>query len=128
MDLSQHTEDELFVLRNSSYINEEIKILVDIECKRRNIKLHIRDDIYKPYDPKVDNIKEPELELENIFLLILFPFFVFMSDRIRVKISYDGDKIKLKKYWLFISIGFLIWTVLIVLMVNYYFFTEMPSY
>ncbi len=128
MDLSQHTEDELFVLRNSSYINEEIKILVDIECKRRNIKLHIRDDIYKPYDPKVDNIKEPELELENIFLLILFPFFVFMSDRIRVKISYDGDKIKLKKYWLFISIGFLIWTVLIVLMVNYFFFTEMPSY
>jgi len=74
MDLSQHTEDELFVLRNSSYINEEIKILVDRECKRRNIKLHIRDDIYKPFDPKVDRKIEPGLELENIFLLILLPF------------------------------------------------------
>ena len=66
---------------------------------------------------------EESLSLKYKAVLVLFPFFIPIQSINATKFLANGQKRKWKEYWFYISLGYLLWTVVIILFFRLFLFS-----
>ena len=122
MNLSQLTNYQLFEIIQNTAIDRDIRKNADTEFNKRKISIDeiselvsIHDSLYKPE-------KESGLALKYKILLVLFPFFIVIHNIIAALILDKGKQYKFRQYWFYITLGYLLWTLLVILFAKYYLF------
>ncbi|MFT3747271.1 MAG: hypothetical protein QM768_03105 [Agriterribacter sp.] len=114
MNISKLTDYQLYVIIQNSAIDKDIRNLANNEFNKRNLSIpHIKEIISK-HESQLKPPEQKSLKIEYKILLIIFPFFLPIQSIFAGKLLVKGEKQKWKEYWLYISIGYLIWTIIII--------------
>ncbi|TAD84054.1 MAG: hypothetical protein EAY75_13850 [Bacteroidetes bacterium] len=118
-NLSNH---QLYGIIQNLKLHESIRQAANDEFNKRKLSSYEIERMIELHDSQFVAEKEDGLKLTYKLLLMACPFFIEIHSLIAGRMLEKGHKNKWKDYWLYISLGYLIWTVVIVLLAKYYLF------
>ena len=115
------TDTELYILVRNTELSYERKKIINKEFKNRNFSIERIDKLAMAYENVLGESKNNLTVLEK-FLIILVPFFPVIHAIIANRHISRGQQRKWKQHWTYVTIGYAVWTLLIVLFAKFYLF------
>lgn len=103
-------------------MDQSIRETANKEFNKRKLSIDQLKQLIAKHDSQFSPDKEEGLRIQYKILLIIFPLFVEIHSLFAGRMLAKGKKRKWKDYWIYMCMGFLIWTVAIVLFAKYYLF------
>jgi hypothetical protein len=122
MDLSSLTNYQLYEIIQNSKLDTEIRKAPNDQFNNRNQSVDDIQKIVARHDAQFRPDKDESLKLEYKLLLILFPFVIPVQSVFAGKLLAKGYKRKWKDYWFYLSLGYLFWTIIVILIAKYFLF------
>ena len=119
MDLSSLTNYQLYGIIQNSKLDTEIRKMANDEFNNRKLGIDEIQRIVARHDAQFEPDKDEALKLEYKLLLILFPFVIPVQSVFAGKWLAKGQKRKWKDYWFYLSLGYLFWTIIVLLIAKY---------
>lgn len=115
MNVDQLSDAQLYALFCNKDLHHDIKSAVREEIAKRDFSVEYLDRLGLEFEHKNGSSQTGGLSLYQKGLIILLPFFIVIHAILaNVHIS-KGNMFKWKQHWRFITIGFLLWTIVIIL-------------
>jgi hypothetical protein len=122
MDLSKLSDYQLYEIIQNSRLDSHLRKLANDEFNNRRLTVDQIQGIISKHDALFVPEKEESLQLKYKILITLFPFFIPI--RFITKWLARGQKRKWKDYWFYISVGYLLWTIVAILLGRYFYFAQ----
>jgi hypothetical protein len=122
MNLSSLTNYQLYEIIQNSKLDSGIRKLANDEFNSRRLSIDEIQKIVSRRDAHFLPEKNESLKLQYKILLILFPFVIPIQSVFAGKWLASGHKRKWKDYWFYLSLGYLFWTITIILIAKYFLF------
>ncbi|MBO9682877.1 MAG: hypothetical protein J7502_09465 [Flavisolibacter sp.] len=122
MDLSSLTNYQLYEIIQNIKLDTEIRKAANNEFNNRKLSVDEIQEIVARQDAHFQPDKDETLKLEYKLLLILFPFVIPVQSVFAGKCLAKGHKRKWKEYWFYLSLGYLFWTIIVILIASYFLF------
>jgi hypothetical protein len=122
MDISRLTNYQLFEIIQNSRLDTEIRKTANDEFNNRKLSAEEIQKIVARHDAQFQPDKDEGLKPEYKLLLILLPFVIPIQSAFAGKWLAKGQKRKWKEYWLYLSLGYLLWTIIVILIAKYFVF------
>jgi hypothetical protein len=113
MNLSELSNYQLYGLIQNSKLDRSIREMAGVEFAMRKVTIEELENIISKHDTTLKSAKE-SLSPEFKTLLVLFPFILPFQSLIATRYLATGKKQKWKDYWLYIMMGYLLWTIIVV--------------
>lgn len=120
MNISKLTDYQLYVIIQNTRLDKNILTLANNEFNRRNLDTTQLKEIKAQYESQLKLPEQKSLQLKTKIFLIIFPFFLPLQSIFAGKFLTKGEKRKWKEYWLYISIGYLVWTIIIICIARWF--------
>jgi hypothetical protein len=127
MNLSQLTNYQLFEIIQNNSLNSEIRKNANVEFDKRKISIDEINQLISRHDSLYKPDKETGLEIKLKLLLVAFPFFIFIHNIVSALMLDKKKEYKFRQYWFYLALGYLLWTVLVILFARYYLFKAYPK-
>ena len=124
MDASKLTDYQLYELIQNSKLDKDIRNLANREFDNRMLSIDKIQEIVQKHDSQFKPEKDETLKTEYKILLIIFPFLIPIQSSFASKWLAKGHKRKWKDYWFYLSLGYLVWTILILVFSKYFLFNK----
>ena len=121
MDLSSLTNYQLYEIIQNSKLDAEIRKAANNEFNNRKLSIDDVQHIVARHNANFQPDKDEPLKLKYKLLIILFPFIIPVQSVFAGKWLAKGQKRKWKDYWFYLSIGYLCWTVIVILIAKHFF-------
>ena len=119
MELDKISSYQLYELIKNSNLDNEIRALANLEFRSRRLSFGQMRQIIIKHDTMFPTLKDGPLDDHIKTLLLLFPF--AMPKRITGSTYLlNGQKRKYKDYWIFVCLGYLLWTIGIILYARFF--------
>jgi hypothetical protein len=118
IDLLKLSNYQLFEIIQNTSLDKELRNSANAEFNSRNLTTNEIDDIIALHDSQFKTVSQglqPWFKL-LLILLPIFPIQIFFAGQFLVR----GERKKWKQYWFFLSIGYLFWTIVIILCFKYF--------
>lgn len=115
MNMTELSNDQLYAIIQNNKLDSSIRNLANTEFNNRKLTLEQVEEIVKRYEDQFQPDKNEGLSLLNKLFLIICPAFFTIQILIAGRYLANNKKKKWKEFWLFVSIGYLFWTVAIIL-------------
>lgn len=122
MDLSNLTDYQLYEIIQNSKLDNDIRKLANNEFNKRKLSIDQIQEIIARHDTQFQPAKDEPLKIQYKLLLIIFPFFIPIQSAFSGKWLAKGQKRKWKDYWFYLSLGYLFWTIAVILFSKYFLF------
>lgn len=122
MDLSSLTNYQLFEIIQNLKLDVEMRKAANDEFNNRRLGVDEIQKIVARHDALFQPGKDEPLKLQYKLLLILFPFVIPVQSVFAGKWLAKGHKRKWKEYWFYLSLGYLFWTIIVILIARYFLF------
>lgn len=122
MDLSSLTNYQLYEIIQNSKLDAELRKAANDEFNNRKLSIDEIQKIVARHDAHFQPDKDKTLKLEYKLLLILFPFLIPVQSVFAGKWLAKGHKRKWKDYWFYLLLGYLFWTIVVILIAKYFLF------
>ena len=122
MNLSNLADYQLYEIIQNPKSDKDIKKLANDEFTNRKLSVDQIQKIISIHDAQFRPENDQALELKYKLILILFPFFIPIQSVFAGRWLAKGQKRKWKDYWFYLSLGYLFWTIIIILFARYFFF------
>lgn len=122
MDLSKLTDYQLYEIIQNSKLDNALRKLANDEFNSRKLSVDQIQKIVVRHDTQFQPDKDEALKLEYKILVILFPFIIPIQSVFAGKWLAKGHKRKWKEYWFYLSLGYFIWTIVIIIFSKYFLF------
>ncbi len=119
MNLSQLTDYQLYQIIQNSRLDNGIRKLANQEFDNRKLSIDQIQALILNHDKHFKPDKEMSLQAGLKIAIVLFPFFIPIQSLFAVMWLAKGHKRKWKDYWLYLSIGYLFWTVMVIFLAKY---------
>ena len=123
MDSSKLTNSHLYEIIQNSQLDKKIRDIANEEFNNRKLSIDQIQQIIAQHDSHFKKTEE-SLSLKYKAVLVLFPFFIPIQSINATKFLANGQKRKWKEYWFYISLGYLLWTVVIILFFRLFCFQQ----
>jgi len=119
MNFSELSNYQLYEIIQNSNLDKDTRNAANIEFNNRNLSIDKIKQIIAFHDSQFKpDVKG--LETWHKLTLILFPFLIPIHSIIAGKLLAKVQKKSWKEYWFFLSMGYLFWTILIILFFRYF--------
>jgi hypothetical protein len=115
MDLAKLTEYQLYELIQNAKLDKEIRTVAKQEFDRRKLTYAQIQDISLKHEAQFAPDKDEPLELRMKLYLLFWPFTLGRYFAGIPRYLSKGQKRKWKEYWLFMCLGYLLWTIIVIL-------------
>lgn len=122
MDFSGLTNYQLYELIQNSRLDAQIRKAANDEFNNRKIGVDEIQQIVARHDVHFQPDKGETLKPVYKLLLILFPFVIPVQSAFAGKWLAKGQKSKWKSYWFYLSLGYLFWTIIVILVAKFILF------
>ena len=122
MNFSKLTDYQLYEIIQNSRLDKDIRKQANDEFNDRKPSIDQIQKIVAEHDTRFRPGKEESLLFQYKILLILFPFFIPLHSAFTAKWLAKRHKRKWKDYWFYLSLGYLIWTIVVILVGRYFLF------
>ena len=122
MDLSSLTNYQLYEIIQNPKLDAEIRKKANIEFNNRKLGVGDIQKIIERHDANFRPDKDEPLKLQYKLLIIMFPFVIPVQSIFAAKWLAKGHKRKWKEYWFYLSLGYLLWTIIVILIAKYFLF------
>jgi hypothetical protein len=113
MDTSGLSDYQLYEIIQNKKLHNHIRIIANKEFNKRNLTINELRDIVLRHE----SLAKPENDKQFIWqyklLLVLFPFITGLFGIVPGRFLANGEHKKWKAYWLYICLGYFIWTILL---------------
>jgi len=120
MDFASLTNYQLYEIIQNQKLDVELRTAANQEFNSRNLSIDKIEEIVFKHEKAFKPDKNEPLSIKLRLLIILFPFLVPIQSLFASKWLAQGHKRKWKEYWLYLSIGYLFWTVIVILIARHY--------
>lgn len=122
MDFSRLSNYQLFEIIQNSSLDKSLRNEANKEFDSRKISVEEISQLISSHDSLYKPDKQEGLDLKFKIILVGFPFFIFLHNIIAALLLDKQKEYKFKQYWLYLTIGYLLWTVFVILFARYYLF------
>lgn len=121
-DLSRLSDYQLYEIIVNPDLDIEIQKLANAEFESRNLDQETIKQIILKHDQLFVPARENSLTFLQKLLLILFPFVLSIPIQgiIAGRLLSKGQKRKSKELWLYVTFGYLFWTILIIFIARFF--------
>ena len=116
---SNLTDYQLFELKRNESLDKAIRKAAAAELERRKLAPEQVQHLVSKYDARFPSNKNEGLPVYFKIFLIICPFFIEVYSLFAGRMLAKGQQRKWKDYLLYICIGYMFWTVCILLYANY---------
>jgi len=124
MNLSKLTDYQLYELIQNSKLDKDLRNLANSEFNNRKLGIEKIQEIVQRHDTQFEPEKDEPLNAEYKILILLFPLVIPIQSLFATKWLAIGQKRKWKEYWFYLTLGYFIWTILIIAFSKYYLFAK----
>jgi hypothetical protein len=114
MTLDDLSDFQIYSLMMNSELDFELREKVNLELKRRNFSQDHIDQLTLEYE-KIIPAKSATLGTGEKIRIIVFPFFIPIQAIFANKYLSKGDSNSWRLYWKYLIVGWLFWTLIILL-------------
>lgn len=118
MNLKELTDYQLYALFQNKKLDSAITKLANEEFKARELSSQQIHQIVTRHDAQFQPEKHEPLSLAHKIFLIVFPFLTIIQAIVAGKYLANNKQRKWKDFWLYICVGYLAWTVGIIITVR----------
>ncbi len=122
MDFSKLSNYQLFEIIQNTSLDKGIRNEANAEFDRRKISVDEISQLISTHDSLYKPDTQTGLDLKYKVILVVFPFFIFLHNIIAALLLDKQKEYKFKQYWFYLTIGYLLWTVIVILFARYYLF------
>jgi hypothetical protein len=122
MDLSRLSNYQLFEIIQNTSLGSNIRKDANAEFDRRKISVDEINQLISTHDSLYKPDRETDLDIKYKVILVVFPFFIFLHNIIAAVILDKRKEYKFKQYWFYLAVGYLLWTVIVILFARYFLF------
>jgi hypothetical protein len=115
MDVSKLTDYQLYGLSQNKKFDAGIRQLANKELNSRQLAEDRIQQIILKHDAQFKPGNDESLSLPYKISLILFPFFLQIQILFTSKYLANNQVKKWKAYWFYLSLGWLLWTIVTIL-------------
>jgi len=115
MNVHQLSDTQLYALFRNNDLHRDIRSAVSKEIGKRNFSIDYLDQLGLEFEQRAAASQTGGLSLYQKILIILFPFFIIIHAILANFHISKGNMFKWKQHWRFVTIGFFIWTIVILL-------------
>jgi hypothetical protein len=126
MNFSQLSNYQLFEIIQNTSLDSSIREDANTEFDGRKIPVDEINQLISKHDSLYKPDRETGLDIKYKFILVVFPFFIFLHNMIAAVILDKGKEYKFKQYWFYLALGYLLWTVIVILYAKYFLFKTEP--
>lgn len=127
MDASNLSDYQLYEIVQNAKLHRDIRKIANDEFDKRQISIDRLQEIINRHDKQFKPDIEDKLDIKYKLLLIAFPFFIPVHGIIATRFIPVGHKKKTKQYWFYICVGYLFWTIVVILFAKFVLFTPNRS-
>ena len=120
--MSKLSNYQLFEIIQNTSLNKSIRNEANTEFDKRKISIDEVSQLVSLHDSRYKPDKETGLDLKYKLILVVFPFFIFLHNIIAAVILDKRKEYKFKQYWFYLALGYLLWTVIVILFARYFLF------
>jgi len=121
MNVESLSDNQLYTLVQSKELSSEIRQIVLEEFGRRNFSIEQLDKLSMEHEAILSQSEASLTPLEKC-LIMLVPFFPVIHAILANRHISKGSRKKWKQHWRFVTIGYIFWTVIVLLFAKFYFF------
>lgn len=114
-DYTLISDEQLYALSQNKQLNKEFRMLAQKQLDNRRLTSEKWSKLKNDYELKNLHRKK-ELPNHWKIVLIIFPFFIFIHNIVASLMLDKGRERIWKQYWLYVSLGFLFYTILVFLL------------
>jgi hypothetical protein len=118
MNEKELTNYQLYALIQNHKLDPSIRDLANREFDSRKLTIEQIEEIVERYDAQFQPDKDEGLSLAYKLFLIVFPAVLTIQVLIAGRDLANNKRKKWKDFWLFVSLGYLFWTIAIILIVR----------
>lgn len=115
MDLTKLTGYQLYELIQNTKLDQEIRTAANRDLERRKLNSAQIKDIAIRHEAQFAPDKDEPLALRMRLYLLIWPFTLGRYFTGEPQYLSRGQKRKWKEYWLFMCLGYLLWTIVVIL-------------
>lgn len=127
MNFTDLSDYQLYEIIQNLKLDDNIRKQANEEFNNRKLTIDQIQKIIAQHDAAFHPGQDEPLELKYKLLLVLFPFFIPIHSAFSGKWLAKGQKRKWKNYWLYLSLGYLFWTIVIILVSKYFLFDNIQK-
>jgi hypothetical protein len=114
------TDYQLYALVINQDLDPDLHEQVHAEFKKRNFSQEHIDQLAIEYEKVIPSINDDLTTWQKI-RIIAFPFFIPIQAIIANRYISKGNIRKWKQYWKFLTVGLLVWTIVILVLVKLFY-------
>ncbi len=122
MDASKLTDYQLYEIVQNTKLHSDIRKLANDELNKRQLSIDRLQEIINRHDKQFRPDNNEKLDIKYKLLLIAIPFLIPIHGIIATRFIPVGHKTKTKEYWFYICLGYLVWTIIVILYSKYVLF------
>jgi hypothetical protein len=122
MDSTNLSDYQLYEIIQNMRLDQNIRQAANDEFNKRKLSIDQIQQLIAKHDSQFTSDKEEGIQTKYKILLIICPLFIEIHALIAGRMLAKGQKQKWKDYWLFICLGYLTWTIAIMILAKYYLF------
>jgi hypothetical protein len=115
MNVTEPSNYQLYPLIQNDKLDSSIRKLANTEFENRKLTLEQIQQIVRQHDIHFKPDKDEGLSILNKCFLIVVPAFFTIQVLIAGRYLANNERKKWKDFWLYVSLGYLFWTVAIIL-------------
>ncbi len=124
MDSTNLSNYQLYGIIQNKNLSHTIRQSANEEFDKRRLSIDKIQELILKHDSQFSPDKVEGLKIQYKLMLIIFPFFVEIHSLVAGRMLAKGYKRKWKDYWIYVCLGFFIWTVAIIVFAKYYLFRK----
>jgi hypothetical protein len=114
MNTHKLSDYQLYQLSENKKLSTAILHAVQQEINNRNWSTDKKNKLSHQAHEQFSTATIPELAPASKWAMVLFPFFITIHSLIASKYPARNQLLKWKTYWLYLCLGYAIWTVIVV--------------
>ncbi len=120
MDASRLSNQQLFNLVKDERLQAAIRQCARSEFENRNLSPETKQALITEWQLRFSGAPLMPLAWKYKILLVLFPFFLVVQLLVSSRFILANEQRKFRDYWRFVSLGLLLWTVILILTMRYF--------
>jgi hypothetical protein len=115
MNVTELSNYQLYSLIQNNKLDSSIRKLANTEFENRKLTLDQIKEIVRQHDIHFKPDNDKGLSISNKIFLIIVPAFFTIQVLIAGRYLANNERKKWKDFWLYVSLGYLFWTIAIIL-------------
>ena len=111
MNVDNLSNSQLYAIIQNDKLDASIRNVANEEFNRRNLNIGQIQEIVSQFELQYKPADQKGLDLAYKIFLIAFPAFIMIQMLIAGRYLAKGRKRKWKDFWLYVCIGWIVWTV-----------------